>query len=148
MLDLWYIYLYVLIFAPKFSSNVKSTGKSLSEALIFAAHGENMLCTEIVLNVKNNFCTQHVLPMFWARNFHVLNLYFNEQSVVILWVSWCKNKNFWQIFTCIWYILDYNKTNFWFSDRNSRYCDSHCWGFLRPSAFSIIIARSRWLKKS
>ena len=25
---------------------------------------ENMLCTEIVLNVKNNFCTQHVLPMF------------------------------------------------------------------------------------
>ena len=27
-------------------------------------HGENMLCTKIVLNVKNNFCTQHVLPMF------------------------------------------------------------------------------------
>ena len=41
-----------------------NTGKSLSEALRFAEHGENMLCTEIVLNVKNNFCTQHVLPMF------------------------------------------------------------------------------------
>ena len=27
-------------------------------------HGENMLCTEIVLNVKNNFSTQHALPMF------------------------------------------------------------------------------------
>ena len=40
------------------------TGKSLSEALLFAEHGENMLCTEIVLNVRNNFCTQHVLPMF------------------------------------------------------------------------------------
>ena len=40
------------------------TGKSLSEALLFAEHGENMLCTEIVLNVKNNFCSQHVLPMF------------------------------------------------------------------------------------
>ena len=25
----------------------------------------------------------------------------NEQSVVILWVSWCKNKSFWQRFTCI-----------------------------------------------
>ena len=24
----------------------------------------------------------------------------NEQSVVILWVSWCKNKSFWQRFTC------------------------------------------------
>ena len=40
------------------------TGKSLSEALLFAKHGENMLCTKIVLNVKNNFCTQHVLHRF------------------------------------------------------------------------------------
>ena len=47
------------------------TGKSLSEGLLFAENGENMLCTEIVLNVKNNFCTQPVLPMFWAWNFHV-----------------------------------------------------------------------------
>ena len=41
-----------------------STGKSLSEALLFAENGENMLCTKIVLNVRNNFCTQHVLPRF------------------------------------------------------------------------------------
>ena len=27
-------------------------------------HGENMLCTKIVLNVGKNFCTQHVLPRF------------------------------------------------------------------------------------
>ena len=64
------------------------TGKSLSEALIFAStnpqyddrlfielqvqymkissseHGENMLCTEIVFDIQNNFCTQHVLPIF------------------------------------------------------------------------------------
>ena len=40
------------------------TGKSLSEALLFAEHGENMLCIEIVLKVKNNFCKQLVLPMF------------------------------------------------------------------------------------
>ena len=40
------------------------TGKSLSEALLFAEHGENMLCTKIVQNVRNNFCTQHVLPRF------------------------------------------------------------------------------------
>ena len=49
-------------------------GKSLSEVLLFEEYGEDMLCTEIVLNVKNNFCTQHVLPMFWAWNFPVLNL--------------------------------------------------------------------------
>ena len=65
-----------------------STGKSLSEALIFASinpqyddklfielrvqcmkipsseHGENMLCTEIVFYIQNSLCAQHVLPMF------------------------------------------------------------------------------------
>ena len=39
------------------------TGKSLSEALIFAEHGENILCRKNVLNIRNNFCTQHVLPL-------------------------------------------------------------------------------------
>ena len=61
------------------------TGNSLSEALIFASTnpqyddrfsihensklkaGENMLCTEIVSDIQNNFCTQHVLPMFCKR---------------------------------------------------------------------------------
>ena len=76
------------------------TGTSLSEALIFAStnqqyddrlfielqvqymnipsseHGKNMLCTEIVSDIQNNFCTQYVLPMF------------------------CKKKSFWQRFTC------------------------------------------------
>ena len=47
---------------PRFLILHISTGKSLSEALLFAEHGENMLCTKIVLNVRNNFCTQHVLP--------------------------------------------------------------------------------------
>ena len=42
----------------------KGTGKFLSDALLFAEHGENMLCTKIVLNVRNNFCAQHVLPRF------------------------------------------------------------------------------------
>ena len=36
----------------------------MSEALLFAERGENMLCTKIVLNVRNNFCTQHVFPRF------------------------------------------------------------------------------------
>ena len=47
----------------------------MSEALLFAEHGENMLCTKIVLNARNNFCTQHALPrfehgifMYWTCN--------------------------------------------------------------------------------
>ena len=58
-----------------FGNFVPITGKSLSEALLFAEHGENMLCTKIVLNVRNNFCTHHVLPrfelgifMYWTCN--------------------------------------------------------------------------------
>ena len=68
---------------------MSSTGKSLSEALIFASiltqnmfivhsitssihessklkPGENMLCTEIVSDIQDNFCT-HVLPMFCKK---------------------------------------------------------------------------------
>ena len=33
-------------------------------ALLFEEHGENMLCTKIVLNVRNNFCAQHAIPRF------------------------------------------------------------------------------------
>ena len=47
--------------------NSKSTGKSLSEAFLFAEHGGNLLCTEIVFDIQNNFCTQHVLPMFCKK---------------------------------------------------------------------------------
>ena len=38
------------------------TGKSLSEALLFAEHGESMLCTKIVLNVKFLYTTCSPAP--------------------------------------------------------------------------------------
>ena len=49
--------------------------------------GENMLCTEIVFDIQNNFCTQHVLPMFF------------------------KKKSFWQRFTCT--RVSNNSDTFW-----------------------------------
>ena len=58
----------------------------MSEALLFAEHGENMLCTKIVLNVRNTFCTQHVLPrfelgifMYWTCN--------SMNNLLSVWVS-------------------------------------------------------------
>ena len=61
-----------------------------------------MLCTKNVLSVTNNLCTQHVLSrfklgifMYWTCN--SMN---NLSSYCILWVSWCKNKSFWQRSTC------------------------------------------------
>ena len=53
----------VIRYEKTYIHNPFTTGKSLAEALLFAEHGENMLCTKIVLNVRNNFCTQHVLPI-------------------------------------------------------------------------------------
>ena len=41
----------------------EDTGKSLPEALLFAEHGENMLCTEIVLNVKKKFLYKTCFPI-------------------------------------------------------------------------------------
>ena len=35
------------------------TGKFLSEALLFAEHGENMLCTKIVLNAMSETISVH-----------------------------------------------------------------------------------------
>ena len=65
---------------------LKCTGKSLSEALIFASTNsqyndrlfiviknsklkpeENMLCTEIVSDIQNKFCTQHVILAFLTK---------------------------------------------------------------------------------
>ena len=48
----------------RLQAKIPNTGKSLSEALLLAEHGESMLCAKIVLNVRNNFCKQHVLPRF------------------------------------------------------------------------------------
>ena len=52
------------LFNKPVKEEARDTGKFLSEALPFAEHGENMSRTIIVLNVRNNFCTQHVLPRF------------------------------------------------------------------------------------
>ena len=49
------------------------TGKSLSEALIFAEHGKNMLCTKI-FKFQKQFLYTTCSPRVLAWNFHVLNL--------------------------------------------------------------------------
>ena len=53
---------------------------------------EYLLCTEIVFDIQNNFCIQHVLPMF------------------------CKKKSFWQKFTCKTKFISYISvsTHLWY----------------------------------
>ena len=57
------------------------------------------LCTQIdcflCFDIQSNLCTQYVLSL----EFSCTELVINEQSFVILWVSWEKNKCFWKRFT-------------------------------------------------
>ena len=72
------------------------TGKSFSEACNICRTCCIPKLFWMSKQIKNsNLCTQHVLQV------SELTIFMNkEQSVVILWVSWCKNKSFWQRFTC------------------------------------------------
>ena len=53
------------LFVKSMPANIKKISLyiqvNLCQKLFFL---QNMLCTEIVLNVRNNFCAQHVLPRF------------------------------------------------------------------------------------
>ena len=103
-----------LLFLHQLTHNM-TTDCSLFMKILSSQYLQNMLCTQIVVfvltfrtcfvpklfwnpkqNKNNNLCTQHVLQAFWVYNFH-------EQFVIKLWVSWCKNKSFWQRFTCMVY---------------------------------------------
>ena len=64
-------------------------------------HGENNHVVYINCSECQNKKTICVHNMFWDCSFHVLNSQFNEQSFVILWVSWYKYKCFWKRFTWI-----------------------------------------------
>ena len=89
------------LFLPQLTHNMTTTDCSLNHHFsTWKFQAQNMLCTQIVFcfDIQNNLCTQHVLSLEFLCT--ELNWWFNEQSFVILWVSWCKNKSFWQRFTC------------------------------------------------
>ena len=79
------------------------TGKSLSEALLFAEHGENRLCTKIVLNNIRTISVHTMFSLGLSFEFSCIELVIQWTIVDILWVSWCKNKSFWQRFTCTYF---------------------------------------------
>ena len=60
-----------------------------------------------------------------------MNLQFNEQSFIILWVSWCKNKCFWKRFTC-----KQVQHHFWARhDERLRDCCANCCGNENPEKY-------------
>ena len=50
-----------MLYKVRLNGNDKYVQVNLCQKFFFL---QNMLCTKIVLNVRNNFCTQHVLLKF------------------------------------------------------------------------------------
>ena len=67
-----------LLFLHQLTHNMTTECSLNYEVSTWKLQAPNMLCTQIVwffcFDIQNNLCTQHVLSMFWACNFHVLNL--------------------------------------------------------------------------
>ena len=118
------------------------TGKSMSEALILESVNpqyDDRLLIDLRLQYKKNTSSEHVVYqncfecqnkskkqfLYTTCSEHVFFGEFNEQSLVILWVNWCKNKGFRKRFTCtelrscvLWGILSwvsFDEFEAWFS---------------------------------
>ena len=87
-----------------FSEYPNFTGKYVSEALILESVNpqyDERLFIEFPKKYKNkkqflySTCSKFV---FFGE--------FNEQSLVILWVNWCKNEGFWKRLTCTGIVAD------------------------------------------
>ena len=96
-----------LLFLPQLTHNMTTDCSMIYEFSTWKFQAQKMSRTCSVhklffcFYIQNYLCAKHVPDMFWAWNFHVLNLQINETIFVIFWVSWCKNKCFWKRFTCM-----------------------------------------------
>ena len=78
--------------------------------------GENILRTEIISDIQNNFCTQHVLPMsckkkgFWLRFYHL-----PATDILIIFVL-CANKllDILKLFKLLINALQIKRDKIWF----------------------------------
>ena len=66
-------------------------GKSLSEALLFAEHGENMLCTKILFWMSETISVHNMFSPVLSLEFSCIELVIQWTiCCLILWVSWWK----------------------------------------------------------
>ena len=79
----------------------------MSEALIFASinpqYDKRMFMERE--NCKHRTWAEHGQNMFCSCSALVFFMVIPWKSVIILWVNWCKNKSFWQRFSCIKHIF-------------------------------------------
>ena len=46
--------------------------------------GKNRMCTEIVSDIQNNYCTQHILPMFCKKEALLTKIYLYLSEIYII----------------------------------------------------------------
>ena len=151
------------------------TGKSFSEALIlesFNPQYDNRLFIDFRLQYKKNTCSEHVVyknwffvfvlafktilvhNMSWTCIFFALKSGINEQSVVILWVNWLKNKCFWHKFTCT---VTFGQNNQWSDSIKSIICSnqwfnqtmiqSNQWFYQIHDSIKSMIQSNQWFNQ-
>ena len=103
-----------LHFKPLKGEESKLLQVNLLQNLSFLNQLTHNMTRDCSLISKKNTSSQHVLYkncflfLFWHSKQYlyttrcdlVFFLEFNEQSLVLLWVNWCKNEGFWKRFTC------------------------------------------------
>ena len=72
------------------SEHGENIGRTWVEHVVLISYSENQNKKQFLYTT----CSQHVLSLEFS---------FTEQYVVILRVSWYKNKYFWKRFTCTWF---------------------------------------------
>ena len=82
---------FLIFLGQKVQVNLFQKLATSAEHVVYQNCSECQNKTKATICVHNMFCRYSELTIFMN----------NEQSVLILWVSWCKNKSFWQRFTCI-----------------------------------------------
>ena len=89
---------------------------TFAEYVVYQNCSECQKKRRTTIYVHNMFCRYSQLTIFMN----------NEQSVVILWVSWCKNKSFWQRFTCTAYQIQNPVARFFFKfiSKNNNFCEA------------------------
>ena len=85
-----HIWVFIFSYNSMVQVNLFQKLATSAEHVVYQNCSECQNKTKTTICVHNMFCRYSELTIFMN----------NEQSVIILWVSWCKNKSFWQRFTC------------------------------------------------
>ena len=84
--------------------NERSVQVNLCQKLLFLQNMGRTCCVQKLFWMSETISVPNMFSPGLSLEFSCIELVIQwyEQSVVILWVSWCRNKSFWKRFTWTW----------------------------------------------